>query len=211
MIQNVRKTTAISCRPAFTLLELLAVAAIVALLAALTIPVASKVRNQARSARCISYMREIGQAMLLYSQDNAGKLPVIGNASTNWVVELRGSQNQTGYKYLTKDDIICPINRDTMPPGSRSFNGNGYAMNYYIGGQSVFRYPEPAKTCLLGEVPYSNTHSAFSFYMNLMYRDATYPLLIHNDGYHFMFMDGHATSQDSYPTSPYDPFWGAGL
>ena len=207
MTHNTRKTAATSQRLAFTLMELLVVVMIVAVLIVLAFPVISGVRDQARSSQCISNLRQIGQAMLLYSQDKAGKLPVIANTRTNWVLEMRGSSSGEGYKYLTKD-IVCEAIRETMT-ASGSLAGNGYAMNYYIGGQVLASYPEPAKTCLVGEVPWSATQRAFSFSMSLIYQSATRPALIHSDGYHFVFMDGHASSQDDYPvTSAYDPFWG---
>lgn len=56
-------------RRAFTLVELLCVTAILALLAALLFPVLSQARESARMATCVSNSRQIGAAMLLYTQD----------------------------------------------------------------------------------------------------------------------------------------------
>ena len=55
---------------AFTLIELLTVIAIIGILAALIIPTVGKVRNSARSAKTISNAKQVGVAMLLYSQEN---------------------------------------------------------------------------------------------------------------------------------------------
>lgn len=55
---------------AFTLIELLTVIAIIAILAAILMPVFAQAREKARSANCISNCRNIGTAMMMYAQDN---------------------------------------------------------------------------------------------------------------------------------------------
>jgi len=58
-----------SARRGFTLVELLVVLAIITMLAALLFPVLAQAREQARRTTCLSQMRQIGQAHLLYVQD----------------------------------------------------------------------------------------------------------------------------------------------
>lgn len=54
----------------FTLIELLTVVAIIGVLAAIILPVASSVRQQARSAQCVSNLRQIALAAYLYANDH---------------------------------------------------------------------------------------------------------------------------------------------
>ncbi len=60
---------------AFTLIELLTVIAIIGILAAILIPTLSAVRESAGAANCASNMRQIGQAMYMYAEDNDGRAP----------------------------------------------------------------------------------------------------------------------------------------
>ena len=60
-------------RPGFTLIELLTVIAIIGILAAIIIPVVSKVRTSAKRAQGISNLRQIMVASLTYTQENRGR------------------------------------------------------------------------------------------------------------------------------------------
>lgn len=63
---------------AFTLIELLVVIAIIAILAAILFPVFAQAREKARQTTCLSNLKQIGNGIIMYTQDNDEILPSSG-------------------------------------------------------------------------------------------------------------------------------------
>lgn len=69
-------------RRAFTLIELLVVISIIAVLAAILFPVFARARENARRASCMSNMKQMGLAVMMYAQDYDENYPLYRRATT---------------------------------------------------------------------------------------------------------------------------------
>ena len=105
------------CRASgFTLIELLVVVMVIAILATMLMPSVFSAMKSAQSARCMSNLRQFGQAHTMYMENNFGYLAACGPPYAGypyWYVSLA--------RYL-KDDKVY-----RCPGGVGS--GNGYGMN----------------------------------------------------------------------------------
>ena len=91
---------------AFTLIELLVVIAIITILAGLLFPVFSQAKATAKQAVCITHMRQIGMAMMMYKIDH----------SDRWVPSTYSSQYKPGFS-IQQPWIGYDNNNGNVGPG----------------------------------------------------------------------------------------------
>jgi prepilin-type N-terminal cleavage/methylation domain-containing protein len=83
-----KSSEVIEMKKGFTLIELLVVIAIIAILAAILFPVFARARGKAEQTSCLSNIKQLGLACLMYAEDYDGYGPSLGydaiNATNMW-------------------------------------------------------------------------------------------------------------------------------
>ncbi len=95
---------------AFTLIEILVVIVIIGLLTALLLPVFAVARRKVNETVCLSNLRQIGQALLMYQQDYNGRMPLdepLRHVNHNSGATGKG-ENQLKANGATADVLRCP-------------------------------------------------------------------------------------------------------
>jgi prepilin-type N-terminal cleavage/methylation domain-containing protein len=109
---------------AFTLVELLVVIGIIAILIGILLPTLSRVRQQANTVVCSSNLRQISMAMLMYEQDNKGRLLVAWTKAPIWHYQLKPyfgklPRNTSAANTEVRDQILkCPAAWEKPTPDS---------------------------------------------------------------------------------------------
>lgn len=128
-------------RAGFSLIEMLTVTVVTGLLAALLLPALSRVRERARQATCLSHLRQLGQATMLYYDDQHA-LPV---SRTSGYLVWNGARYQLHGQLLPgagalRETIFCPSSpifpRGAADTGIQNLGvpGQVTASSYYARG-----------------------------------------------------------------------------
>ncbi len=173
-----------SRRCAFTLIELLVVIAIISVLAAILFPVFAVAREKARQISCLSNLRQIGTAWLMYAQDyDESACPsyyYLGNFRYEFAWDFcldwgSVTNDVPAWRY----GLFGPYTKSGELHRCPSFHGNawgrpftGYAYNAsYIGGDVLAGQPyatlaaiaDPSGTAILAEGGFGQPVSAENY------------------------------------------------
>lgn len=203
--------------PAFTLIELLTVIAVVAVLATILIPVGRKVHANATFSQCASNIRQKTLAYLINAGENEGVLhPAFDPDSPHrrWPLMLTGYNNageKIGPSYVPtlnatyKDDspvIGCPVHRDhlNLRPSSPTYSSNrNVATGESKGWKRLSDFEHPARTMLLAEG--TGTDGKISTILNSGQMPGHQDP--HGGKINISFVDGHVESRElaEFPAS----------
>ncbi len=183
-------------RKGFTLIELLVVIAIIAILAAILFPVFARAREKARQASCLSNMKQIALAQLMYTQDYDETFsPQMGYwSSDNWTSDIAGYWYNRIMPYIKNEQIlICPSEAThavATGGGSAAAYKCNYAQNYFLASAATAKVEYPS-ACVLNcerNNNYVRIYNPASGGTNAYHALAAR----HNDGLNFSYVDGHA-------------------
>jgi prepilin-type N-terminal cleavage/methylation domain-containing protein len=138
---------------AFTLIELLVVITIIAILAALLLPVLAKGKIAAKKAPCMSNQRQLAETWVLYTTDNNDRLVANGASTaspalklwvqgaftfttdnTNTALMLDPNFALFGNYLHTIKVYLCPTDRPTVRIGNQLYDKvRSYSLNNYLG------------------------------------------------------------------------------
>lgn len=175
----------------FTLIELLVVIAIIAILAAILFPVFARAREKARQTSCLSNVKQIALAGLMYAQDWEESLcPYYLDGAYEY---KNGTYGGMWYKllepYLRNEQILaCPSYGYRRPPNTYDDHTSGYGWNRHITvDDSLSTVEYPSESLMLADAGGSGNYRVYAVVYETAYIDQR-----HNGGANVGFVDGHA-------------------
>lgn len=180
----------------FTLVELVVVIAIVAILAAILFPVFARARAKAEQASCLSNVKQLALAVLMYAQDSDGRLiPSRIGQTAVWPAYLQ--------PYVRNTQVfLCPSAADsvygeTWGDRGRLSIGLNRDMEDRVTNlaRSLTEYDYPAETIMLADSTPADTGAGGRGYQVMADRPPNTQSGVgrrHAEGTNVGLLDGHA-------------------
>ena len=200
---------------AFTLIELVVVIAIIAVLASILLPVFAQAREKARSTACISNLRQITAATVMYTQDydeTFGSASSLTHAGGGMVLFQLATPIGALSSYVHNNGVwFCPDRTDSSADCLGPCRGYGYNWSFYNGwddgtgllnAAQVVVLPDASGTLQPGKALADLTEPARTFLFGDTWDTALGTLGVyaawngpgsarHSGGLNFGFTDGH--------------------
>jgi prepilin-type N-terminal cleavage/methylation domain-containing protein/prepilin-type processing-associated H-X9-DG protein len=126
-------------RRGFTLVELLVVIGIIAVLIGILLPTISRARKQANTVACMATLRNLGQALAIYSSENKGYLPFSYYTGTaSGAAEAAGDTSADSTVYVWWS-VLRSYMRKGGAPDNSVFNADGSISSRFM---KAFACPE---------------------------------------------------------------------
>ena len=200
----------------FTLVELLVVIAIISLLVSILLPSLSKAKELARRAVCMSQLKHIGTAFVMYTGDENDYLPPVylsyGDKWSNSLANPYLDYHQTGTPLgdelrLNVSIFTCPTHFGLHP---ETLSQLTYGMNWYAGHNTDIKkitdVEVPTETSLAGDGHYRSSGPFWVASIAPPYgaTEEPFPEPVHSEGDNFLHM-GLNVGWMSWDDIPYDP------
>jgi len=170
-------------KSAFTVIELLVVAVIIAVLVGLAVPAYTYVLQMGRATGCVSNLRQIGVALNLYLADHNATMPAL-QAARSSVSDNVPVIDNTLNRYAGDPRVFaCPA--DTA--GLASTTGTSYFWNSALNNQVLANLQFLAISAL-SRIPLLSDKQGFHPYIQ--------------NKVNMLYADGHATKDLNFFTSP---------
>jgi prepilin-type N-terminal cleavage/methylation domain-containing protein/prepilin-type processing-associated H-X9-DG protein len=178
----------------FTLIELLVAIAIIAILASILFPVFARARENARRASCMSNLKQIGLATMMYVQDYDEWYPMGARRRNMWAE--RGTWRFFLQPYTKSTQVFrCPSDASVLSDAG-DYIAISYGINYQIAGWCsavpMAALQSPAQTIFATEMASTDANQYTVYPTTITWVPVgakVYPR--HFDGSNFAFTDGH--------------------